>query len=155
MDKKDLQILSLLQQDASISLADLAEAVNLSPTPCWRRLQRLRETGVIQKQVVLCDPEQLQLGVTVFVTVRTSRHSDDWTRQFVEGTRAIPEIVEIYRMSGDIDYLLKIVVPDIKGYDAVYKRLIRVADLSDVSAGFSMEVIKHTTALPMGHLSQS
>lgn len=155
MDKKDLQILSLLQQDASISLADLAEAVNLSPTPCWRRLQRLREAGVIQKQVVLCDPEQLQLGVTVFVTIRTSRHSDDWTRQFVEGTRAIPEIVEIYRMSGDIDYLLKIVVPDIKGYDAVYKRLIRVADLSDVSAGFSMEVIKHTTALPMGHLSQS
>ncbi|MBT8767205.1 Lrp/AsnC family transcriptional regulator [Metapseudomonas boanensis] len=155
MDKKDLQILSLLQQDASISLADLAEAVNLSPTPCWRRLQRLRETGVIHKQVVLCDPEQLQLGVTVFVTIRTSRHSDDWTRQFVEGTRAIPEIVEIYRMSGDIDYLLKIVVPDIKGYDAVYKRLIRVADLSDVSAGFSMEVIKHTTALPMGHLSQS
>ncbi|MDE3739787.1 MULTISPECIES: Lrp/AsnC family transcriptional regulator [Pseudomonas] len=155
MDKKDLQIIALLQQDASISLAELAEAVNLSPTPCWRRLQKLREDGVIQKQVALCDAERLKLGVTVFVTIRTSRHSDDWTRQFIEGTRDIPEIVEIYRMTGDVDYLLKIVVPDIKGYDAVYKRLIRVADLSDVSSGFAMEVIKHTTALPLGHLEQA
>ncbi|WP_044874804.1 Lrp/AsnC family transcriptional regulator [Pseudomonas sp. LFM046] len=154
MDKKDLQIISLLQQDASISLAELAEAVNLSPTPCWRRLQKLREDGVIQKQVALCDAERLKLGVTVFVTIRTSRHSDEWTRQFIEGTRDIPEIVEIYRMTGDVDYLLKIVVPDIKGYDAVYKRLIRVADLSDVSSGFAMEVIKHTTALPLDHLNQ-
>ncbi len=153
MDKKDLQIIDLLQQDASISLAELAEAVNLSPTPCWRRLQKLREDGVIRKQVALCDAERLDLGVTVFVTIRTSRHSDDWTRQFIEGTRDIPEIVEIYRMTGDVDYLLKIVVPDIKGYDAVYKRLIRVADLSDVSSGFAMEVIKHTTALPLGHLA--
>ena len=155
MDKKDLQIIELLQQDASISLAELAEAVNLSPTPCWRRLQKLREDGVIRKQVALCDAERLDLGVTVFVTIRTSRHSDDWTRQFIEGTRDIPEIVEIYRMTGDVDYLLKIVVPDIKGYDTVYKRLIRVADLSDVSSGFAMEVIKHTTALPLGHLAQS
>ncbi|MFZ6046623.1 Lrp/AsnC family transcriptional regulator [Pseudomonas sp. CR3202] len=154
MDKKDLQIIALLQQDASVSLAELAEAVNLSPTPCWRRLQKLREDGVITKQVALCDAERLKLGVTVFVTIRTSRHSDDWTRQFIEGTRDIPEIVEIYRMTGDVDYLLKIVVPDIKGYDAVYKRLIRVADLSDVSSGFAMEVIKHTTALPLDHLAQ-
>ncbi|MDH4874535.1 Lrp/AsnC family transcriptional regulator [Pseudomonas sp. BN515] len=155
MDKKDLQIIALLQQDASISLAELAEAVNLSPTPCWRRLQKLREDGVITRQVALCDAERLKLGVTVFVTIRTSRHSDDWTRQFIEGTRDIPEIVEIYRMTGDVDYLLKIVVPDIKGYDAVYKRLIRVADLSDVSSGFAMEVIKHTTALPLDHLTQA
>lgn len=154
MDKKDLQIIALLQQDASISLAELAEAVNLSPTPCWRRLQKLREDGVITRQVALCDAERLKLGVTVFVTIRTSRHSDEWTCQFIEGTRDIPEIVEIYRMTGDVDYLLKIVVPDIKGYDAVYKRLIRVADLSDVSAGFAMEVIKHTTALPLDHLRQ-
>ncbi|MFC5697622.1 Lrp/AsnC family transcriptional regulator [Pseudomonas sp. GCM10022186] len=154
MDKKDLQIIALLQQDASISLAELAEAVNLSPTPCWRRLQKLREDGVITRQVALCDAERLKLGVTVFVSIRTSRHSDDWTRQFIEGTRDIPEIVEIYRMTGDVDYLLKIVVPDIKGYDAVYKRLIRVADLSDVSSGFAMEVIKHTTALPLDHLAQ-
>ncbi|MBD2839164.1 Lrp/AsnC family transcriptional regulator [Pseudomonas sp. JM0905a] len=155
MDKKDLQIIALLQQDASISLAELAEAVNLSPTPCWRRLQKLREDGVITRQVALCDAERLNLGVTVFVTIRTSRHSDDWTRQFIDGTRDIPEIVEIYRMTGDVDYLLKIVVPDIKGYDAVYKRLIRVADLSDVSSGFAMEVIKHTTALPLNHLTQA
>lgn len=154
MDKKDLQIISLLQQDASISLAELAEAVNLSATPCWRRLQKLREDGVLKKQVMLCDAERLSLGVTVFVSVRTSRHSDDWTRQFIEGTQGIPEIVEIYRMTGDIDYLLKIVVPDIKAYDSVYKRLIRVADLSDVSAGFAMEVIKHTTALPLEHLQR-
>ena len=152
MDKKDLQIIRLLQQDASLSLAELAEAVNLSQTPCWRRLQKLREEGIITRQVALCDAERLKLGVTVFVSIRTSCHSDDWTRQFIEGTRDIPEIVEIYRMTGDVDYLLKIVVPDIKCYDAVYKRLIRVADLSDVSAGFAMEVIKHSTALPLGHL---
>ena len=118
-------------------------------------LQKLREDGVITRQVALCDAERLKLGVTVFVTIRTSRHSDDWTRQFIEGTRDIPEIVEIYRMTGDVDYLLKMVVPDIKAYDAVYKRLIRVADLSDVSSGFAMEVIKHTTALPLDHLTQT
>lgn len=151
MDNKDIQIIALLQKDASIGLQDLASAVALSPTPCWRRIQKLREEGVIQKQVTLCDPAKLNLGLTVFVTIRTNQHNDDWTRRFIDGASAIEEIVEIYRMSGDTDYLLKVVVPDIAGYDSVYKRLIKSAELTDVSAGFAMEVIRHSTALPVSH----
>lgn len=151
MDKKDEKILALLQEDASINLNDLAKAVGLSPTPCWRRVQKLREDGVIRKQVVLCDPAKLNLGLTAFVTIRASQHNDTWTERFVKGVRQIPEIVEIYRMTGDVDYLLKVVVPDIAGYDSVYKRLIKVAELLDVSSGFAMEVVKQTTALPLDY----
>lgn len=151
MDKKDEKILALLQEDASINLNDLAKAVGLSPTPCWRRVQKLREDGVIRKQVVLCDPAKLNLGLTAFVTIRASQHNDTWTERFVKGVQQIPEIVEIYRMTGDVDYLLKVVVPDIAGYDSVYKRLIKVAELLDVSSGFAMEVVKHTTALPLDY----
>lgn len=111
MDKKDLEILSLLQEDASAPLATLAEAINLSSTPCWRRIQKLQEDGVIQRQVALCDPEQLNLGLTAFVAVRTNLHNREWTERFVSGARDIPEIIEIYRMSGDIDYMLKVMVP--------------------------------------------
>jgi Lrp/AsnC family transcriptional regulator len=151
MDKKDLQILALLQKNAATPLAELAQAVNLSSTPCWRRVQKLYEEGVIQKQVALCSPQKLGVPVTVFVSVRTSQHSDAWMKRFVAATRDIPEIVEIYRMSGDVDYLLKVVVPDIAGYDAVYKRLIKAADLNDVSSSFAMEVLKSTTALPLDY----
>lgn len=151
MDKKDKEILFRLQRDATVPLAQLAEAVNLSTTPCWRRVQKLQEDGVIERQVVLCNPARLNLGVTVFVAIRTNQHSDAWMRKFVAGAGAIPEIVEIYRMSGDVDYLLKVVVPDIAGYDKVYKRLIKVADLQDVSSSFAMEVLKSTTALPLDY----
>ena len=151
MDKKDLQILAILQQDGTTPLAALAEAVSLSPTPCWRRVQRLHEDGVIRKTVAVCDPIKLNVGVTVFVSIRTSQHSDVWMKRFVQGTRDIPEIVEIYRMSGDIDYLLKVVVPDIAGYDRVYKRLIKAVELQDVSSSFAMEVLKGTTALPLDY----
>jgi len=153
MDNKDISIVSLLQQNAALPIADVAKAVNLSPTPCWRRVQRLWDDGVFKKQVVLCDPGKLKLDLTVFVTIRTSHHTDEWTRQFIEGASDINEIVEIYRMSGDVDYLLKIVVPNIAGYDAVYKKLIKMADLLDVSAAFTMETVKYTTALPLDHLS--
>jgi Lrp/AsnC family transcriptional regulator len=149
MDKKDIEILELLQRDATLSIAELAEAVNLSATPCWRRVQKLHDQGVIQKQVALCDPEKLNLGLTIFVSLKTSQHNEAWMQRFVEGASRIPEIVEIYRMGGDIDYLLKIVVPDIKRYDAVYKKLISEVDLLDVSAAFAMEVIKSSTALPL------
>jgi len=152
MDKKDLQILSLLQQNGAASLADIAKAVHLSPTPCWRRVQKLWDEGVIEKQVALCSPARLNVGVTVFVAIRTSQHSDAWMKRFVQGTRDIPEIVEIYRMSGDIDYLLKVVVPDIAGYDKVYKRLIKAVDLQDVNSSFAMEVLKTTTALPLDYV---
>lgn len=149
MDKKDLEILSLLQEDASTPVNVLAEAINLSSTPCWRRIQKMQEDGVIRRQVVLCDPDLLNLGLTAFVAIRTNQHNREWTERFVSGARDIPEIVEIYRMSGDIDYMLKVIVPDISGYDAVYKKLIKVVDLLDVSSSFAMEVVKHTTALPL------
>jgi len=151
MDKKDKQILSILQKNAATPLAELAQAASLSTTPCWRRVQKLQADGVIRGQVVLCDPARLNLPVTVFVTLRTSQHSDAWMKKFVQATRDIPEIVEIYRMSGEVDYLLKVVVPDIAGYDAVYKRLIRAVDLQDVSSSFAMEVLKSTTALPLDY----
>jgi Lrp/AsnC family transcriptional regulator len=152
MDKKDLEILALLQKDASLPLAALAQAVNLSTTPCWRRVQRLHDEGVIRHQVVLCDPQRLNLGLTAFVSIRTSQHNRAWMDHFIAGATAIPEVVEIYRMSGDIDYLLKVMIPDIAGYDQVYKKLIKVADLLDVSSGFAMEVLKNTTALPLDYV---
>lgn len=149
MDKFDYRILEILQNDASASLADLAARVGLSTTPCWRRIQRLKEEGVIQAQVALCDPVSLGLGLTAFVTVKAARHDDGWTTRFLDGVAGIPEILEVYRMAGEIDYLLKVVVADIVGYDRVYKRLIKVAELVDVSSGFVMEVVRHTTALPL------
>ena len=152
MDKKDLQILSILQKNGATPLAELAKAVHLSSTPCWRRVQKLNDEGVIRGQVALCDPAKLNVAVTVFVSIRTSQHSDAWMKKFTQATRDIPEIVEIYRMSGDVDYLLKIVVPDIAGYDAVYKRLIKAVDLQDVSSSFAMEVLKSTTALPLDYV---
>src|SRR5262249_32620844 len=123
MDSKDKEIISILQENAATPIAELAAAVHLSSTPCWRRVQRLYEAGIIKRQVALCDANALNVPVTVFVSIRTNQHSDTWMKKFVQASRDIPEIVEIYRMSGDVDYLLKIVVPDIAGYDAVYKRL--------------------------------
>lgn len=151
IDKKDREILKLMQADASISLAEIASAVNLTQTPCWRRIQKLQADGIIQKQVALCDAKKLNLGLTTFVTIRTSQHNEQWMQCFVAGATSIPEIVEIYRLSGNSDYLLKIVVPDISRYDSVYKRLIRTVDLLDVSSAFVMETIKCTTALPLDY----
>ena len=153
LDKKDKEILQLLQEDASLSLAEVATRVNLTQTPCWRRIQKLQAEGVIRKQVVLCDANKLNLGLTTFVTIRTSQHNEQWMQRFVAGATSIAEIVEIYRLSGDADYLLKIVVPDISRYDSVYKRLIRAVDLLDVSSAFAMETIKCTTALPLDYVA--
>jgi Lrp/AsnC family transcriptional regulator len=149
MDSIDRKLLQLLQQDAELPLAAMAARVHLSPTPCWRRIRRLKASGVIRKQVVLCDPQKLNLPVTVFVAVRTAHHNQAWLERFANGVKDIPEVVEFYRMSGEVDYLLRVVVPDVGTYDAVYKKLIRVADLHDVSSSFAMEQIKYTTALPV------
>lgn len=149
IDATDRELLRLLQEDAEIPMARLAEAVNLSPTPCWRRIQRLKDEGVITKQVTLLDPRKLNLGVTVFVAVRTNHHTQAWFETFHAAVKEIPEVVEFYRMSGDVDYLLRVVVPSIGAYDLVYKRLIRSADLFDVSSSFAMEELKFTTALPL------
>ena len=154
MDAIDKRILEILQDDADTPLATIAERVNLSPTPCWRRIQKLRAAGVILRNVALCDARALNVGVTVFVTVRTSQHSQAWLERFAKGVQAIPEVVEIYRMSGDVDYLLRVVVPDIASYDSVYKRLIRIGDLTDVSSSFAMEQLKYTTALPLQYLKR-
>jgi Lrp/AsnC family transcriptional regulator len=151
MDAIDRRILAILQQDADTPLAAIAERVHLSHTPCWRRIQKLRAAGVIRKQVALCDPKALNVGVTVFVSVRTNQHTQAWLERFTRGVRDIPEVVEFYRMSGDVDYLLRVVVPDIAAYDAVYRKLIRIADLFDVSSAFAMEQMKYTTALPLDY----
>jgi len=151
MDDKDLRILALMQTNAAMPLAEVAQSVGLSPTPCWRRLQRLQAHGVIERQVVLCSAEKLNVAVTVFVAIRTNQHNEAWMKRFVQGASDIAEIVEIYRMSGDVDYLLKVVVPDIGSYDTVYKQLINVVELQDVSSSFAMEVLKNTTALPLNY----
>lgn len=132
-------------------LAEIAERVGLSTTPCWRRIQRLEQEGVILRRVALLDPARLNVGVSVFVAVRTNQHNAAWLRRFRRALDALPEIVEAYRMSGEIDYLLRVVVPDIAGYDAVYQRLIELVELFDVTSSFSMEVLKQTTALPLAH----
>ncbi len=151
MDSIDRKILYWLQRDATLSIAELADKVGLSSTPCWRRVQVLERDGVIARRVALADPGKLNLGVTVFVRIKTSQHSHDWVEQFASAVDDIPEIIEFHRMSGDIDYLLKIVVPDIAGYDAVYQQLIAKVSFADVSANFAMETIKSTTALPVDH----
>ena len=149
MDRIDRKLLELLQEDADRPLNELAEAVHLTPTPCWKRIQKLQQTGVIQRKVVLCDPVKMNLGLTAFVAVRTTQHSEAWLRKFAAAVQSIPEIVEAYRMSGEIDYMLRIVVPDIQGYDTVYRKLIRAVDLSDVSSSFAVERLKYSTALPV------
>ncbi|MBT6138341.1 MAG: Lrp/AsnC family transcriptional regulator, partial [Rhodospirillaceae bacterium] len=145
LDRIDREILALLQQDASLSTAEIADRVGLTTTPCWRRIQTLEREGIIRSRVALLDRRKLNLKVTVFVAIRTDQHSADWIKNFAAKVADIPEVVEIHRMSGDVDYLLRIVVPDIEAYDDVYKRLIRVTDLHDVSSSFAMEEIKSTT----------
>jgi Lrp/AsnC family transcriptional regulator len=153
MNDIDRNILAQIQADSTIGVADLAERVGLSTTPCWRRIQNLEKAGVIRARVALLDAKALNVGVTVFVRLRTSQHSYDWLEGFAAKIAAIDEVVEFYRMSGDVDYLLKIVVPDIASYDEVYKRLIKSAEFSDVNSAFAMEEIKYTTALPLDYAS--
>ena len=148
MDEIDRGILACLQRDAAMPVGEIAAKVGLSVSPCWRRIQKLEAGGVIRSRVALLDPAQMNVGVTVFVSVRTNQHNATWADKFCREVAKIPEVVEFYRMSGQVDYLLRVVVPDIATYDAVYKRLIRVADLYDVSSSFAMEQIKYTTALP-------
>lgn len=151
MDKIDRNILKLLQEDATLSTADIAEQVGLSTTPCWRRIQRLEESGVIRKKVALLSRGKLNLGVNVFVAVKTNQHSLQWLEKFSEAVSQFPEVVEFYRMAGESDYLLRVVVPDIPAFDTFYKKLVQTTDLSDVSSSFAMEQIKYTTSLPLDY----
>ncbi len=149
LDRQDVRILALLQEDASRPVAGVADQVNLSQNACWRRIKRLEDEGYIAHRVALLDPAKLGVGVTVFVTVKTAEHTEDWLESFTAAVRRIPEVMEFHRMSGDVDYLLKLRVADIADYDAVYKRLIRTARLTDVSSMFVMETMKSTTAIPL------
>ena len=149
LDAIDRRILRELQRDATIAIADLALKVGLSQTPCWKRIKRLTDAGVITKRVVLLDREKLDLGLVVFVSVRTNRHDQEWLDAFAGAAAGLPEVVEFYRLSGDTDYLLKVLVKDIGAYDAFYRKLIASVPLSYVSSAFAMEQIKSTTALPV------
>jgi Lrp/AsnC family transcriptional regulator len=150
MDAIDRKILSALQDDASLSVAEIGSRVGLSSTPCWKRIQRLETDGVIRKRVALIDQDKVGLGITVFVSIETGDHSQDWLDRFADTVRAMPEVMEFHRMAGDVDYMLRVVVPDIAGYDAFYKRLITTVPLKNVTSRFAMERIKSTTALPIG-----
>lgn len=149
LDQTDRRILAILQEDATRSVAEIAEAVSLSTTPCWKRIKRLEKIGVIARRVTILDRALLGLDVTVIVAIKTAQHSEEWLETFAEGVAQIPEVVEFYRMSGEIDYLLKIVARDIADYDRIYRKLTRVAALHDVSSSFAMQEIKSTTALPL------
>ena len=152
MDSFDKHILRLLQKDCTLSTAEIAEQVGLSTTPCWRRIQIMEKSGVIKGRVVLADAEKLNVGLTIFVTVKTNQHNPKWLAEFAEIAEDFPEIVEFYRLSGEVDYLLRVVVPDMKAYDSFYKKLITKTDFSDISSSFAMEEIKYTTALPVDYV---
>jgi Lrp/AsnC family transcriptional regulator len=152
MDKLDRKILELVQQNGELTAADLADRVGLSKAPCWRRIKKLQEDGVIKQTVALLDARALNVGTTVFVMLKTASHNQAWFDKFVNAVHDIPEVTEIHRMSGDVDYLMRIVVPDIDAYDVVYKRLISAVEFLDVSASFALETIKYTTALPLSYI---
>ncbi len=149
MDAIDRKILRELQANANLSIAELADRVGLSQTPCWKRIQKLEAAGVITGRVALVSPEKLGLGLTVFVSVETSDHSRDWLQKFAETVTAMPEVMEFYRMAGDVDYMLRVVVADMSAYDRFYKQLIDTIPLKNVTSRFAMERIKSTTAFPV------
>ena len=149
MDATDRKILAILQDDASLSVADIAARVNLSQTPCWRRIQKLTDSGVITKRVALVDPDALGLGLTVFVEIETGDHSKEWLGKFAAAIKEMPEVMEIYRMAGDVDYMLRITVPSMAAVDTFYQRLISLVPQKTVTSRFAIERVKYTTAYPV------
>jgi Lrp/AsnC family transcriptional regulator len=153
MDDFDKKILKCLQEDATISTSGLSEKVGLSTTPCWRRVQILEEKGYIERRVAIVNKKKVNLGLTVIVNIKTNQHSTDWLENFRKSIMHIPEIVEVLRLSGETDYSLKILVPNIEEYDRVYKDIIaKIDDLYDVNSSFVMEEIKSTTKLPLNYV---
>lgn len=149
MDEIDRSLLAMLQQDATLSIAQMADRVGLSPTPCWKRIQKLEGAGVITRRVALVDPDRVGVGLSVLVSVEAGEHTPDWLGRFSAGVAAMPEIMEAYRMAGDVDYILRVAVADMAEYDSFYKRLIAVAPMKNVTSRFAMERLKHTTAYPL------
>jgi Lrp/AsnC family transcriptional regulator len=155
MDAIDRKILTVLQADSNISIAELADRVGLSQTPCWKRIQRLEQSGVIIKRVALVAPEKIGLGLTVFVQIETADHSGPWLEKFADSVAAMPEVIEFYRMAGDVDYMLRVVVADMAAYDTFYKKLIETIPLKNVTSRFAMERIKATTAYKVPDLPKA
>lgn len=150
LDSVDRTLLRLLQDDATMPLAELADAVNLTTTPCWKRLKRLEEDGILRQRVALLDPVKLGIAFTAFVQIKTSNHSQDWFNHFVATVTDFPEVMEFYRMAGEYDYMMKVQVADMQAFDNLYKKLVAsVADLTNVTSTFAMEPLKYTTALPV------
>ena len=149
LDMMDRKILEILQADCTIPVAEIGKQIGLSTTPCWRRIQKLEEKGILKERVAIIDADKVNAGVTVFVFITTSKHSQEWLNQFHSAVTEFPEIVELYRMSGRVDYLMRVVVSDIFAYDEFYKRLISKIEIGDVSSTFAMEQIKFTTAIPL------
>jgi Lrp/AsnC family transcriptional regulator len=149
LDEMDVRILALLQEDCTRPVAEIGKEVGLSTTPCWRRIQKLEESGVIKRRVAVLEPEKVNAAVTVFVSIKTDKHSSAWLEKFHAAVDDFPEVIEFYRMSGEVDYLLRVVVPDIRAYDDFYKKLIARIEIAKVSSAFAMEQLKYTTALPL------
>jgi len=149
LDAIDRKILTVLQEDASLSVAEIGDRVGLSSTPCWKRIQRLEADGVILRRVALVDQNKIGLGISVFVSVESADHSESWLRTFADAVSAMPEVMELYRMAGDVDYMLRVVVADMQSYDVFYKKLIGAVPLKNVTSRFAMEKIKSVTALPV------
>ncbi len=149
LDDMDVKILRILQEDSTRPVADIGKEVGLSTTPCWRRVQKLEEAGVIKKRVAVLDASKINAGVTVFVSIKTDQHSLSWLEKFRGAVADFPEVVEFYRMSGEVDYLLRVAVPDIAAFDIFYKKLIARIEIAKVSSAFAMEQMKYTTALPL------
>jgi len=152
VDELDRKIVQLLQDDATLSVREIGESVGLSATPCWRRIRNLEDRGVLTKRVTLVDPAKINLGVSALVFIRTNEHNKVWLQKFVDGVADIPEIIEAYRTSGEVDYVLKVLVPDLAAFDDFYKRLIDKVELYDVRSTFILEAVKHSTSLPLDYV---
>ena len=153
LDAIDRKILTVLQDDASLSVAEIGDRVGLSSTPCWKRIQRMEAEGIITRRVALVDQNKIGLGITVFVSVESGDHSEAWLKTFADAISAMPEVMEFYRMAGDVDYMLRVVVADMQSYDIFYKKLISAVALKNVTSRFAMEKIKSVTALPVPALT--
>ncbi|MEO6361369.1 MAG: Lrp/AsnC family transcriptional regulator [Sphingomicrobium sp.] len=149
LDQTDLKILAILQEDTSLPVAEVASRVNLSQTPCWRRIQRMEAAGVIERRVALVNPDAIGLGLSIFVDIETNDHSEDWLTKFADVVRSMPEIMDVYRMAGDVDYMLRIAVSSMGDYDDFYRRLISAVPLKNVTSRIAMERVKGTTAYPI------
>jgi Lrp/AsnC family transcriptional regulator len=149
LDDTDRKILMLLQQDAALALAEIAAAVGLTTSPCWKRIRRLEESGVIRGRVAVVDAAKVGLPLTAFVEIEAGDHSPEWLARFADAVAAMPEVLEVWRMAGDVDYLLRVAVPDMAAYDGFYRRLIAAAPLKNVSSRFAMEQVKGGTPLPI------